>query len=113
MRPEQWTEQVLTVVRKIADRAYQQNAWFAGGGVISSPEELVCGLFDDSMYDEFLSSPDVVLTPAQRQLGEQLKLRLNHYIESMGDVVDPADVIDSEAWIDVRNAAGRFLNTFE
>lgn len=112
MSPEKWRNNILHVVAQIASREYQQRSWFGIGTESSSPEELYCLLFDDFMYDEFLNSPAVGLTPTQKARGVELKEELDAYSELVGDYMDPAKVIDDPRWEGIRAAAQTFLNSF-
>jgi len=113
MKSETWKECVLDVVRRVADRSYQEKAWFGEGDSVSSPEELICEIFDDYMYDEFLKSADIDMTPLQNQLGKELKAKLNEYSDSIGEFTDPEHVLGNPQWEKVRKAAEKFLDSFK
>lgn len=111
MERELWKIRVLEAVAKIADESYQRSTWFGGAGKISSPEEVYCELFDDFIFDEFLTSIDVGITDKQRKLGLELKHIMEEYADSVGDITDPGRVYSDPKWHDVRSAARRFLES--
>jgi hypothetical protein len=107
-----WKRCILDVVHEIADKSYQEQAWFGIGDQISSPEEVYCELFDDYIYDDFLMSSDIDMTDQQRMLGFQLKKIMDEYADSVDYLSDPKRVYDDPKWNDVREAARRLLNSF-
>lgn len=110
MDANSWRSCVLDVVRKIADDAYQREAWFGVGDQVSSPEELYCELFDDYIYDDFLVSLDINMTNHQRELGILLKNMMNEYANGIDYLADPQKVYDDPKWNSVREAAREFFN---
>lgn len=112
MDKDLWKSSILDVVRRIADESYQQSAWFGMGTNISSPEEIYCELFDDFIYDDFLTSPDVYLTDIQRSSGLRLKEALNQYSDSVDFISDPERVFSDPQWGHVRFLAKEFLDAF-
>ena len=112
METKKWKECVLEIVKSISDKTFQEKAWFGLGDVISSPEEFYCTLFDDYMYDDFLKSSHIDMTSRQRNLGVQLKNKLNEYSKNMDEFPDPKVIIEDPDWDEVRKAAQKFLQSF-
>jgi len=112
MDTNSWKGAVLNVVRKIADKSYQQAAWFGVGTHISSPEEIYCELFDDFIYDEFLDSVDMPMTDHQRVLGMRLKDAMNQYADAVDYLADPVKVYNDPRWNAIRRLAKDFLGAF-
>ena len=95
--------------KKISDRGYQELSWFGQGAVMSSPEELYCGLVDDLLFDEFLSQSASVLTDKQREAGLALKAEMDAYFASVGELPDPFRVFSDPDWEKVRERACDFV----
>jgi hypothetical protein len=112
MEPSFWKECVLKVVSKIADKPYQERTWFSDGGELSSPSDLFCELFDDYIFDEFLSSSDVGMNDVQRSLGIELKKIMNEYAPNDDNLEDVKKIFDDPKWEDIRETAKQFLNSF-
>ncbi len=112
MKSGTWERNILDVIKRISDRAYQERTWFGSTEIISSPEELYCELFDDYTYDDFLESPSIHLTQRQRNLGIQLKEKLNSYSKTIDELPDPKKVFNDTAWDEIRKLAKQFLDSF-
>lgn len=108
-----WTKGVLDIVTKISSKEYQERTWFGGSDQISSPEELSCQLFDDFLFDSFLASDDVGLTVRQRELGTQLKIKMEEFLSGISDTPDPRDVFNDPAWAKIREAAALLFDSFK
>ena len=113
MTPNEWKTTVVDAARRLADRAYQEQTWFGRGQKISSPEELICGMFDDVLFDDFLAASTVVLSDAQYRAGVSLKDSLEQYAGIISDAPDPRMVIDDPRWEQVRIAARAFVEAIE
>jgi hypothetical protein len=112
MSPENWKSAICDVIEQIANEEFQGTAWFGlDPNVVSSPDELFCTLFDDFIFDDFLTSPEVNLTSAQRAAGQDLKTKMEIFAASTPDHFDPGQVIDSEPWRKIRLAARGFRET--
>jgi hypothetical protein len=113
MTPNEWKTSVVGAARRLGDREYQEQTWFGRGQKISSPEELICEIFDDYLFDEFLAASTVTLTDAQYRAGASLKNALEEYSGIISDAPDPRIVIDDPHWEQVRIAARAFVKAME
>ena len=109
---------VVEAVQAIADRAYQERAWFNASDQvsppqISSPEEVYCGLFDDAIFEDFLTDGSVCLTEQERAAGLLLVRALDNFSSHMSDPADPREVIDHPEWEKVRKIAQEFVAVLE
>jgi len=112
MSPEIWKSAICDVVEDISNEEFQRAAWFGLiPNVVSSPDELICTLFDDFIFSEFLTSLEVNLTSRQRSVGQILKTKMEKFVASTPDQLDPRQVIDDERWSEIRLAARAFLET--
>jgi hypothetical protein len=109
MRPDTWKTAILNTVLHIASKDYQEKSWFGKGDVISSPEELYCELFDDELFDDFLSSSQVVMTETQKQFGRQLKAKLENYSKIVSEFPNPKEIFFDPQWEEIRTVARKFL----
>lgn len=105
-----WREEVLNLIENISDRKYQLQSWFGKEKCVSSPEEFLCQLYDDLVYEDFLNSKEIDLTVEQKNLGEELREKLDKFSDSFEDFIDPKVALDNELWIDVRVAAKKFID---
>jgi len=110
MRIEDWRDLVVEATKKISDKNYQKLSWFGKGDVISSPEELYCGLLDDLIFDDYLAQ-DSALSDEQRAMATTLKTQLEEYFSLVGDLPDPYHVIDDPRWERVRQSARAFVES--
>lgn len=107
-----WKNAVLDVVRRVSDESYQRATWFGDGTIVSSPEEIYCELFDDLMYEDFLTSTDVPMNEHQRSLGIILRDALNQYADSFDQTIEPEKVFHDAQWAQVRSLAKNYLDAF-
>ena len=105
METADWRCRVSEMIRKLADREYQERAWLGRDpSVMSSPAEMCCSLCDDLRFGEFLMTGD--WTDEQTNAGRALVMA----VEGCGvanDALAPSDVIDHPEWIRVRMSAQR------
>ena len=104
-----WKQNVLKIIEEIADRDYQELAWFGKANYVSSPDEMFCTLFDDFQFDEFLVNKDIDLTEQQRVNCELLRQKMNNFSEKLLISSNPEDVIDHPDWVDIRTVANSIL----
>jgi len=114
MTVDNWKAFVVDSAWKISDRAYQEETWFGVGNRVSSPDELVCGLFDDAIFEDFLSDDRIGLTEEQLSAG----LALKEALESASDLIHKATdsqglkrLVGDPIWTEVRAVARTFVNS--
>lgn len=105
-----WKNMIIDVVTQISDFEYQRGSWFGKGELISSPDELYNGLFDDSRIEEFLEAHAKQLTDDQRRTGLELVRKMNQYAPANVKYLDPATVIEDPLWDELRRSAKSFLS---
>jgi hypothetical protein len=106
----EWTKLITGSVDRLADRNYQERAWFGKSNEISSPDEMFSELFDDLDFEDYLRSEEIRLTERQRELGRVLEARMNQYANRTPPILDPHKVIDDPEWDEIRRAAQKFGN---
>lgn len=69
MSPQVWKTNVMSAVKAIADEQFQRAAWFGLlPNVVSSPEEMICTLFDDFVFGDFLNASEIGLSQGSGRL---------------------------------------------
>jgi hypothetical protein len=99
----------LSGLRELADAAYQERVWVKGSATeVSSLNEAVATLFDDSGLDVALEKNVVTFTPEidaeLRDLRSMLRACLNRQSRQTAE-----DLINSSEWNLVRERAKRLL----
>lgn len=112
MSYEDWLERILGCARNIASRAHQEEAWKAGGDLVSSPDEVYQALMEDCTPDLFFEIYGKSLSAQQVQCWHDLKSRLTSYYDRMPLYPDPARVLEDPEWDLVRQAAARLVLAF-
>ena len=111
MNTEQWLENILSVVRDLADAEYQDRVWVRGTGQqVDSLTEAYCRLFDDYRLDDFISlcTEKKLITDMQRSVLFSLRNKLNEfkYDEDLTD----EEIIRDPRWQSVRELSKGVLS---
>lgn len=109
MDSELWRSQVLAVLERIADEDYQRLAWFNRHREISSPGELICQLYDDHLFDDFVESEGIGLLPDQRREARRFSELMTEFCEATPNKLDAHLVIDDPRWVKIREEARQLL----
>jgi hypothetical protein len=109
MNKTEWKNNVLRTIEHIASERYQEESWFGKGEKVSSPEELYCELFDDDQFEAFLHTPELQLTPLQKDAGIKLKNAMEKFSKQSGETMDPEKVFSDPMWEKIRKIANDFL----
>jgi hypothetical protein len=112
MSYEEWLCQIIGAVKDIASREFQEEAWFPGGKVVSSPDEIYLVLMEDSTPDLFFETYSKTFTQHQMQCWNELRSLLRCYYDKMPIHPDPRRVLDDPDWDLIRQAAKLFLAAF-
>lgn len=107
-----WRQNVLGAAHRAADRTYQERVWFGHDPhKRDSPDDLICTLMDDLVFEKFLLDPRLSLS--EREAAARLYKAVEEYADSSPQVLKPADVIDDPQFERVRIAAKEFLKIAE
>lgn len=112
MSYEKWLGCIVDAAQHIASREYQEEAWFPGGRVVSSPGEVYQVLMEDCTYDLFFETYGKTFTSGQTQCWKELRFWLEDYYDKMPRHPDPRRVLDDPEWDLVRQAAENFVRAF-
>ena len=103
---------VIECLRELSDIEFQRRVWVDGSGPdVSSFEELICQLFDDTGLDDAIESG-----AARDELGEEIATRLQDLDSAIAriDRSLSADLlVEHPAMEDVRQLASTVLSQFE
>jgi hypothetical protein len=112
MSYEIWHGRILDAARDIASREFQEEAWFPGGRVRSSPDEVYQVLMEDCTADLFFQIYGGRLTEAQLHSWYKLRSDLQAYYIQEPPYPDPDEVLKDPAWYLVRQSATSFIRAF-
>ncbi len=113
MSYEEWLARILDAAQSIASRKFQEEAWFPGGKVMSSPDEVSQILVEDCTADLFFETYGKTFTMEQVECWNELRSRLERYYDKMPRHPDARRVLDDPEWNLVRQAAERFVRAFD
>ncbi|MGH7033807.1 MAG: hypothetical protein ACREFL_08775 [Stellaceae bacterium] len=94
---------------RIADRDYQERAWFNRSPEVSSPTEMICGLLDDYSFEEGSQEPYLEISDAQRAACLRFAHLLKAFSRQHKGRLDEHDVIDDPEWEKIRVAARELI----
>jgi hypothetical protein len=89
---------VRSALRELSDARYQSRVWTGKdpGGAMSSLDECVAELFDDSGLDSALDAGQIVFNP---KIDQQLKA-LGDLLVKLADTTDPLELL-SHPWLQI------------
>jgi len=106
---DQWKSQIREVLSRISDETYQKEAWFNCHHEVSSPDELICQLYDDFLFEEFISSNLVNLSHNQRSAARSFLNHLTEFCDKTPSSLDPYATIRDPRWIRIRREAHELI----
>ena len=109
MDSELWKSQLRSVLERLADENYQRQAWFDRHSEISSPDELICQLYGDQLFEAFIESESIGLSPEQKQAARRFAELMTRFCEATPTKLDAHLVIDDPRWARIRGAAKKLL----
>lgn len=109
---EVWLARIIDAARNISSRAFQKEAWFPGGQVRSSPDDVYLELMEDCTFDLFFRTYSGRFTEHQIRAAKALKSVLQQYYDKLPKHPNPIQVLDDPEWSRVRHAAERFVRDF-
>lgn len=112
MSYDEWRPRIIDAARNIASRDFQKEAWFPGGKVVSSPDEVYQTIIEDLTFDLFLQTHSHKLGVRQLQAANELRSVLQEYNDNSRRHPDPTFVLNDPRWDLVRHAADRFVAAF-
>lgn len=105
-------DMILRAARDIASKEFQEEAWFPGGKIVLSPDEIYQMLMEGSLPDRFFAEYGKTFTSGQMQVWNDFRSLLERYYDKMPLRPDPRQVLDDPGWDLVRQAAQRFVVAF-
>jgi hypothetical protein len=101
-----WNKDILAVLRQLADERYQRESWFQNGPFASSPDEMMCQLFDDLLIEKFYLSSENDMSVEARCSGQDLVSALANFRNETPNHLIPDEIIDDPRWKEIRKLAG-------
>jgi hypothetical protein len=80
---------ILRAAQDIASKEFQQEAWFPGGEVVSSPDEIYQMLMESSLPDRFFEEYGKTFTSGQTEVWNYFRSELERYYDKMPLHSDP------------------------
>ena|SRR5690348_3641458 len=109
MTTERWLEIIKYELDRIADREYQERAWFNRSPEVSSPEEMICMLLDTYGFEKGSQEPYLEISDAQRAACLKFARLLKAYAQAHKGRFNEHDVIDDPEWEKIRIAAKELI----
>jgi hypothetical protein len=106
-----WLEIIRRELVGIADRSFQEKAWFNPGpdGPVSSPTEMIAMLLDTYDFDHGAQEPYLDLTDAQRTACADFGRMLETFGRGRKKQLTDRQVLDDPEWGKIRQAAAELL----
>jgi len=109
MTYEDWKRHIINVTRAISDEEYQRRTWFGADSEISSPDEMICNVFDDYLLPEFIREHRHRLTESELLSAERFLAAMEQFADSTPKHLDPDTVFRDERWQRIRTLAREML----
>ena len=107
---ERWINNVGEAAKSIGDTDYQARNWFREDRPAwENPNEMICVLLDDSVFDHFLTDCAFSFSDRQQQSAQDFSITLNRFLNEMPQDLDPHDTFQDPRWEEVRIAARSFV----
>lgn len=98
---ETWQQRILESLTQLSSRAYQLRSWFGDGPEVSSPDEMLCDLYDDCDFESFCVVYRHTLGPRVPELATEL----SDAVEELGEHLEPRQMIQDHRWDRIRSLA--------
>ncbi|EKQ39866.1 MULTISPECIES: hypothetical protein [Leptospira] len=104
------SKNIYNLIAEIADLNLQRKLWLNKDndtGLISSYNEVMCTLFDDYGFDEFLEQASIESGISENTVKELFKLRelLNSYVEKETDI----EILNDSEWKKITKQAKEII----
>src|ERR1700756_2078995 len=110
---DRWRNNVIESARAIGDKEHQEKNWFREDHPAwENPNELLCALFDDSLFELFLVDCAHSLSSEQLEAGNELLTKLNSFDTQMPKHLDSLATFHNPQWQEIRISARSFVATF-
>lgn len=97
-----WIENIRSCLEEISDLEFQSRVWVRGeGSEVSSFTELICRLYDDFHFDDFIST----CGPMKKDF-EEFSKKISSFIDKNQTLSDK-DIIGHPEWIAISKLSSR------
>lgn len=107
-----WLSGLLSTIREIGDKSFQERIWLEGSGPeVSSYEEVMCRLFDDYALSSVIDAEWRALGLTERQREGLILLRdaLDVFGSEVSGTPEPSRILNDPRWVSVRDLARKTL----
>lgn len=111
---ELWIKNIVDSLKQLASAEFQEKGWVRGEiHDYCSYIETICGLFDDSSFDEFIDNQakKFGLTDDQIQKLDNLRKVVREFNRKHWDYEDPIIIIKDPEWLKIRQMANEALRS--
>jgi hypothetical protein len=109
---EVWLNNILSVVKDIADAKKQEKLWPNPNFPWEQPNELVNSLFDDCQFETFVESNQPNFSAEQRASSNELLNEFQRFLASSPNNLDPSETLIDPRWEAIRSSAAKFAIAF-
>jgi len=111
--PARWLENLLEVSGEIANQEHQELRWTANDRYAwETPDELICSIFDDCVFEGFLEQFNDTSSEEQRRTALAFRDSMNSWTENNPGFADNAKTLRDAQWEAVRKSARAFICAF-
>ena len=113
MNQSEHFKRLLALIADIANKEYQQNSWFNKGPFVSSPDEMLCGYFDDCCAKDTINEEANNFTLAQINAIQALHSAMETFSNTTPPHLDPLETFLNPHWDHIRSLARAVGNEFD
>ena len=108
---ERWIANLIEAANAIGDQETQERRWLAEDAFPwERPEELICVLFDDCVFELFIEEYCDTFSEEQASKARALRNQLECYTPKF---LNPAEVLANSHWDEIRSTAREFVAAFK
>ncbi|HEX4839953.1 MAG TPA: hypothetical protein VFU89_05890 [Rhabdochlamydiaceae bacterium] len=111
---EVWVQNIISFIEQIASAEFQEKGWVNNEiHDYCTFVETMCGLFDDSNFEEFIDNEAAGCGYTEEQIRklDELRCALNAFDLQHGCYEDPAIIVKDPEWLKIRELANEALKS--
>jgi hypothetical protein len=110
---ERWRNNLIDVATRIGDTDYQERNWLRDDRPArENPDEIICSLCDDCLFELFLADCDFSFTVPQREAAQDLSSKMNQFLANTPQSLNPFETLRDPRWEVIQVAARNFVAAF-
>ena len=108
-----WRGNVLEAVERIGDKHYQETNWLRDDRPAwENPNEAICVLVDDCVFELFLQDCAFSFSNEQHQAATDFSIKLNRFLNETPKFLEAEETLNDPRWKDVQLSAIVFVAAF-